>query len=380
MIALAVALATPGDGSPQSAAAVAFSAGDFAAARTDYERALAANPTDFENVIRLAVLDLYDEDLGGAQAFLDRAAAIEPKNPRVAAVRAGLNERMDVRASLGNVTLPAGDEADVPFVAGDPLPLVSVSVNGHDAFFTIDTGAPDIILDPDFARELGIASTPAGVGMFAGAKTAAVEHAVVASFGLGGATIRDMPATVLPTRNIPFFPGRRVDGMIGTGLLMRFTSTIDYPNARLVLRPRGATAGAPGGFAERMWLVGDHFIFARGKVNDLPESSLFVDTGLAGGGFMATKPTLDAAGITLDTAAAGTGTGGGGAVAIVPFTVDRLALGSAVVRDVRGLYTPEGSPLTELFPFTPGGLISHQFFVHYALTLDFVRMQIILTP
>jgi hypothetical protein len=95
---------------------------------------------------------------------------------------------------------------------------------------------------------------------------------------------------------------------------------------------------------------------------------------------MATKPTLDAAGITLDTAAAGTGTGGGGAVAIVPFTVDRLALGSAVVRDVRGLYTPEGSPLTELFPFTPGGLISHQFFVHYALTLDFVRMQIILTP
>jgi hypothetical protein len=145
-----------------------------------------------------------------------------------------------------------------------------------------------------------------------------------------------MPATPLSMRGLPFFPGRRVDGMIGTGVLMRFTST--------------------------------------------PESLLFVDTGLAGAGCTATKPTLDAAGITLDIAAAGTGTGGGGAVAVIPFTVDRLALGSAVKRDVRGLYTPQGSPLSALFPFTPGGLISHQFFLRYAPTLDFVRMQIVLTP
>jgi predicted aspartyl protease len=59
--------------------------------------------------------------------------------------------------------------------------LVSVSFDGLDAYLTVDTGAPGVILDPEFAREIGIVSRPAGVGMFAGGKTAAISHAVVES-------------------------------------------------------------------------------------------------------------------------------------------------------------------------------------------------------
>ncbi|MGB8264981.1 MAG: aspartyl protease family protein, partial [Candidatus Velthaea sp.] len=286
--------------------------------------------------------------------------------------------RRDVRGSLANATL-AGAEARVPFVAAEPLPLVTVSVNGHDALFVVDTGAPDIVLDPAFAQELGIATTAAGTGTFAGGKTGTVQHAVVDRFAAGVATVRAMPATVSPTRMVPFFPGRRVDGILGTGFFMRFTSTIDYPHAQLVFRPRGAQASPPSAIVVPFWLVGDHFLFARGRVNDAPEALMLIDTGLAGGGLAPTKATIDAAHIALDTQHADTGIGGGGNVAIVPFTAARVQLGAAVVHDVPGLYTPEGTPFA-IFPFTTGGAVSHDFLKHFTLTFDFVRMHLVLTP
>ncbi|MBC5800028.1 MAG: aspartyl protease family protein [Candidatus Eremiobacteraeota bacterium] len=48
----------------------------------------------------------------------------------------------------------------------------------------IDTGAPNVVLDPGFAHDLELTTTDAGTGMFAGGKTAAMRRAALRSISL----------------------------------------------------------------------------------------------------------------------------------------------------------------------------------------------------
>jgi hypothetical protein len=50
-----------------------------------------------------------------------------------------------------------GEATSVKFQKTDPLPLVTVRVNGgDDVTFFIDTGGSEVALDTDFAKELGL--------------------------------------------------------------------------------------------------------------------------------------------------------------------------------------------------------------------------------
>jgi len=193
-------------------------------------------------------------------------------------------------------------------------------------------------------------------------------------------TIADVQAGVLPTRRM--MQGEyRIDGIIGTGLLMHFLPTLDYCAGRLVLRPRSASAAFERDAARAgenivpMWLVGDHFVFARARLGRGHESQFLVDTGMAGGGLGATKAALDEAGITIDANAAQTGIGGGGATTVIPFR-SGAQLGAMKVEDVRGLYSPSGGPFG-VFPFQVSGILSHQFFRRSRLTFDFDAMRLV---
>jgi hypothetical protein len=66
-------------------------------------------------------------------------------------------------------------------------------------------------------------------------------------------------------------------------------------------------------------------------------------------------------------------------VKVVPFRATSVQVGDAVQRDVPGLYTPEGS-LFGIFPFATQGIISHEFLKHYAYTVDFDAMKLVLQP
>ena len=63
----------------------------------------------------------------------------------------------------------------------------------------------------------------------------------------------------------------------------------------------------------------------------------------------------------------------------VPATADMLCLGSVCQTNVQGSYTPSGTPLG-IFPFHVEAIVSHTFLKHYAVTLDFERMHLILAP
>jgi hypothetical protein len=192
---------------------------------------------------------------------------------------------------------------------------------------------------------------------------------------LGGASIRSIPIHVPP--QIP--PG--VDGVLGTNILYRFLSTIDYTNRRLVLRPKSASkafleaAAARGAIVVPMLLAPNHFIFCRARVANAPAALFNVDTGGPGIGVDLTKAELAAAGISPDASHPLTFVGGGGPTRAFPFVTD-VTLGARTFRDVPGVYLPDGERTT-IFPFAVAGTISQELFRRGALTFDFAAMKLV---
>jgi hypothetical protein len=322
---------------------------------------------------------LYEGRESEAIELANKALALAPGNPIAAATLAVATARQrNFGADLYQIEAPAG-ATSVPFVITDPLPVVRVTIGGKQADFLIDTGGPDIMVRKPLADALGLKLTAGGVGTFAGGLQAPVQRTIVPELEIGGLRIRNVPAGVNAAAAIQL-PGVDIQGVIGTGLLMHFLSTIDYCSGKLVLAPRSsseafeARAAASGANVVPFWLVGDHFMFARGRMNQA-EGIFYIDTGLAGGGLVGTKAMLDAAGVTLDESKRLTGQGGGGAVQFVPFRA-AATLGSLTRGDLPGVYIPGADPLAAL-PFRSSGMISHSFFRQSRLTFDFDAMKLV---
>ncbi len=323
----------------------------------------------------LAQLNLYENRLDAAASFARSALAADAQNTDAQRVLQTIKDRLDIQSTAASLNVPQSGIV-VPFLESDPLPLMRFTVNGRAGNFLLDTGGPDVVLDPGFVSELGLKITRGKTGIFAGGRTAQVGQAIVSDFRVGQRALHGLKVDILPSRQLPFFKNRTIDGVVGTVFLSRFLATIDYPHRRLVLRPRNAAP--PPGIATRMWLVGDHFIFAHGSVNGLQNQLFLIDSGLAGGGFGPEVRTIAAAHIKTFPDRAQTGIGGGGPVKFIPVIADTLCLATACQNDISGMYTPEGSPLT-IFPFAAAGTISHTFLRNYAVTLDFSAMNIVLT-
>ncbi len=361
----------------------AFAAGDFATAKTEY-RELLGQRASYGAYLGAGRIALYENRLHEAAGDLRHAQAMasnDADRSRTAGYLSEAQTRAAIAAAGAGLNVPQTG-LTIPMVAVDPLPLISVKIDGRQAYFILDTGAPGVVIDPQFAAELGIKLQASGSGVFAGGKSAAVQTGTVPVMQLGSLTLHAVETDALPTRMVSFFAPKRVDGIIGTVFLERFLTTIDYPRAQLVLRPRTESAAferavPAAATIAPLWFVGDHFLFSRGSINGLANQLLLVDTGLAGGGFMPAKETLTAAHIALDNSRAGQGIGGGGAVTIVPFTVQRLCLWTACRSNIPGSYTPEGTPFG-IFPFATAGAISHEFLKYYAVTIDFDAMRIVL--
>jgi tetratricopeptide (TPR) repeat protein len=357
-----------------------FAEGKFAEAAPVYEQAVAAAPDSGPALARLARMRLYQGREEEAIGLAGKALSLSPGNPIAGAILAVAQARQrNFGPDFYRIAMPARG-GSAPFVITDPLPVVRVGIGGRDATFLIDTGGPDIMVRRPLAEALGLPITAGGVGVFAGGRRAQVDHTVVPELEIGGVRIRNVPAGVNPAADALNLPGVQLDGVIGTGLLMHFLSTIDYFAGKLVLAPPDDSApfekrvAASGANVVPFWLVADHFMFARGKMNEA-EGLFYIDTGLAGGGLVATRATLDAAGVTVDESKTLTGQGGGGAVQFVPFRAD-ATLGSLTRRDLPGVYMPGSNPLAAL-PFRSAGMISHSFFRQSRLTFDFEAMKLV---
>ena len=397
-----------------------FQSGKFAEAGEIYARIVVQDPNDYAAIVQLGRIALLSNRLDDAQMWLDRAIALHPDDADAKVMLAEAFWRRDdfqkAAAALNGVDVssnqllitqyPAlnvaklesfkgetpyevqgeGQVTRVKFLKTDPLPLVSVRVNGGDEVtFFIDTGGSEVALDTEFAKELGLPQFGDVQGTFSGGQNAKVQQTRIDSLALGDWTVKNLPVIAIALRQLSqSFGVKRIDGILGTTLFYHFLTTLDYPQGELVLRRKNATSvqrfaaeSSTGSVAVPFRMASDHFLVGWGRVETLPPTLLFVDTGLAGAGAKLAEPVIKQAGIKLEEDKAYEGAGGGGKLRIVPYTVSRLSFGDIEERNVPGLY--DGPfPWESSFGFNLAGMVGHDFFKPYAVTFDFEGMRIFL--
>jgi Aspartyl protease/Tetratricopeptide repeat len=396
-----------------------FQRGEFAQAGELYARIVADHPDDYSATLQLGRIALLSNRLDDAEKWLKTAIALRPDDAEPKVMLAEVYYRRDdfekAVASLNGVDVSAnqliisqyptlnvaklksfkgqtpyelqgrGQTTRLGFLRTDPLPLVSVRVNGgHEVTFFIDTGGSEVALDTDFARELGVPQFGAVQGTFSGGQRTEVQQGRIESLTVGEWTVKNLPVVMLPLRQLSQSLGvKQIDGVIGTTLFYHFLATLDYPRGELVLRRKDATsleqfaASAGKSVAAPFWIASDHFMVGWGRVETLPPALLFVDTGLDGAGVKLAASVIKEAGIKLEEDKASAGAGAGGTLKTVPYVVRRLSFGPVQEENVPGLY--DGPfPWENLFGFHLAGMVGHDFFKRYAVTFDFENMKIVL--
>jgi len=397
-----------------------FQMGKFAEAGKLYSQIVTQNPKDYSATLQLGRIALLFCRLDDAQKWLEKAIALKPGDAADAKVMLAeafyrRDDFQKAAASLNGVEVssnkllisqyPAlnvaklesfkgqtpyqllgnGTSTRVKFVKTEPLPVVSVRVNGGDEVtFFIDTGGSEVALDTDFAKELGVPQFGAVQGTFSGGQHAEVQNGRIESLTVGDWTVKNLPTAMLPLRQLSKgFGVKQINGIIGTTLFYHFLTTMDYPRGELVLRRKTVesleefTKSSGKKVAVPIWMASDHFMVGWGRVETLPPTLLFVDTGLTGAGVKLAESVIKEAGIKLEENKASEGAGGGGKLKIVPYTVRQLSFGDIKEENVPGLY--DGPfPWENMFGFHLAGMVGHDFFKPYAVTFDFQNMQIFL--
>jgi predicted aspartyl protease len=396
-----------------------FQAGKFSDAGKLYSKIVAQNPKDDSAILQLGRIALLSNRLDEAQKWLQKAITLKPGDAdakvmlsqvfyrrddfqkaadALNGVDVSSNKMVTEQYPTSNVAMfqsfkgqtpyelhGGGTNAHVKFVKTDPLPIVNVRVNGgKEVTFFIDTGASVVTLDTEFAKELGVPQFGEVQGTFSGGQHTEVQIGRIESLGLGDLTVKNLPTAMLPLRQLSEgFGVKQIDGIIGTTLFYHFLTTMDYPHGELVLRRKDAKTleefkKSPGKrVVVPIWMASDHFMIGWGRVETLPPSLLFVDTGLMGAGVKLAESVIKEAGIQLEENRAAQGAGGGGTLRIVPYTVHQVSLGDIKEENVQGVY--DGPfPFENMFGFHLAGMVGHEFFRPYAVTFDFQNMQIFL--
>jgi hypothetical protein len=396
-----------------------FQAGEFADAGKLYSKIVTQNPKDYSATLQLGRIALLSNRLDDAQKWLEKAITVKPADTDAKVMLAEAFYRRDdfqkAATALGGVDVSSnkliieqypclnvaklesfkgqtpyelhgnGANTRLKFVRIDPLPVVNVRVNGGDEVtFFIDTGGSEVALDTEFAKELGVPQFAAVQGTFSGGQHAQVQLGRIESLTVGDWTVKNLPTAVLPLRQLSEGLGvKQINGIIGTTLLYHFLATMDYPHGELVLRRKDAKSleefkkSSGKRVAVPIWMASDHFMVGWGRVETLPPSLLFVDTGLVGAGAKLAESVIKEAGIKLEEDKATEGAGGGGTLKIVPYTMRQLSFGEVKEEKVAGLY--DGPfPWENMFGFHLAGMVGHDFFKRYAVTFDFLNMQIVL--
>jgi hypothetical protein len=189
-----------------------FQVGKFAEAGRLYSRMAAQNPKDYSATLQLGRIALLSNRLDDAQKWLEEAIALQPGDADAKVMLAEAFYRRDdfqkAAASLNGVEVSTnklitsqyptlnvaklesfkgqtpyevhgdGQTTRLKFLKTDPLPLVSVRVNGSDeeVTFFIDTGGSEVALDTEFAKELGLPQFGEVQGTFSGGEHADVQQ------------------------------------------------------------------------------------------------------------------------------------------------------------------------------------------------------------
>ena len=359
--------------------------GHYDDAESAYTKIIALNPGDLQIQARSEsklAMTFYQTNQYAKAADLFKGLEGKIKLPHWDLMRAFGRERPYQAVWAGDFGL-----SKASFLVTDPLPIVSVEVQGRQVYALIDTGADLFMLDTEVAAAMGIKPLASMTGTFAGGKQAEVGFGRVDSLKIGQVTLKAVPISILPTQRFSkgFADGKyTIGGIVGTGVLKQFLATMDYPGEQLLLRRadeegradmRQTTQGKAVVEAPFV-LAMTHFLMSRGSLDGKDGLTFFVDSGLASeAAFAAPVQTLKYAGIPIPGTKVEDGIGGGGGgFATGLFKIARLGLGPLVQENLKGEYGANPPESYWRLGFINDGIISHQFLKKYAWTIDFARM------
>lgn len=192
-------------------------------------------------------------------------------------------------------------EGEVMWNRSFPVPLVRAKLAGRSVLFALDTGAGDLILDEAAARRAGIAPLPGEWSVPWNGSRISVRGAIVPRLELAGFAIERVPAGVASLRGWSLYvnpQGERVAGVIGLGVLGRFTPTLDYARNRLVLRRPGTPLPALEGAARIPFEVwGESELVVHGSISGGRRMAFVLQSGLPGCGVAAPQEVFDEVGV-----------------------------------------------------------------------------------
>jgi Aspartyl protease len=385
-----------------------FKTGNFIEAKNEYNAIAEKQPKNLKAFIYLGYISLLQNKLAEAEGWLLQANDIKPNNSAVNGFLAEIHYRrndfskastyfkaigrngMALKLASFNGEKPYRigepfNEVKVKFIVTNPLPFVQVKINGaQEGNFILDTGGGELILDEAFLKEsVGEIFDQPESGDFGGGKKANLSHGKISSIQLGNLMVGNIPVQVMKLRHIEL-ASMKIDGIIGTVFLSQFLPSIDYKNGELVLRSKQKynldqliektvnPSLIPFSMAD------DHFMLAKGSINNSDSLLFFIDTGLESTAFTCPQSTIKKVKLPIQRTNKTTGQGGGGNYEVIPFDIEKLCLGNVCVSSLHGYFGPFPPALERSFGFKIDGLLSHEFFLNKSLTIDFERMTLLI--
>jgi hypothetical protein len=381
-----------------------FQEGWFARAERGYRRLLHKDPDHAHAAAQVGYIALLSNRFGDAERFLTKAITLAPGEVPSKQRLADCYVRQDQHARAVPVLRTIGTESSkayadlyaalrgapwqvhgaqstrVPFVGIDPLPFIEASVQGGaPRKFYLDTGAT-LALSEQAAKEADLVAVSSSTGKIGGGATITLYHGIMDSFRLGGIELRNVPVTWHrgPMPNLP--DGSQPAGAIGTTTFYHLLATMDYAGQALVLRRktrdhlRAFQAQARRAGAEKLplWIGRDHFPCTLGSLRDYGPRVVTLDTGGTGIGIVMSEAMAKKVGIELDEANKDKFNG----IDVYRIFPDRISLGDAVGRNVRGIAGPLSVGNLE---FDTIANFTHTFFKPFAITFDYTDMNLYIT-
>lgn len=397
MGAAATPLLIPGTASATTDPDQLFSDGWFAAADRGYARILRANPSDARAAAQRGYIALLGNRFADAERYLSQAISLGDLASRqrlaecyvrqdhhdlaVPLLRAG-NQRDQAYAELySRLEGPAWQvqgarSTRLPFLMRDPVPAVMASLNGGppkgfllDTYSTLDLNQAD-------AEEAGLRSIATVTGVAMGGPVT-IHLGILDSIRMGDIELRNIPMQWIDMRRPALPDGSQPAGVLGTTTFYHLLTTMDYAGQALVLR-RKASGVRTAGDRLPLWLAGDHYPCSLGSMNGYGPRVVTLDTGGLAHGLDTTVELAERVGMTVDYANPRQMQG----TTVYPTTADRISLGRAVGRDVRGLASERGGMgipgpgQAGQFGFTPIANFTHEFFTPFAVTFDYTDMHV----
>ena len=378
----------------------------FDEARKAFTRVLATNPNDPAALAAFGKLALFADRASEAESLLTIAAASPLAEPAVtldlydARLRQG---RYAAAAELapqvdeeGRVPLlqylaehppyrveSAPDLVRIPWSKGYPLPLLRAKLGGQSVLMALDSGTNDLIVDPTYARMANAKTIPARSLVFWDGDRIAVEHAIIPRLELSGLVIQDVPAGIVGLRQWSQQINPRAEpvaGVIGLGLLRRFTSTIDYQHQALELRRPGVAY--PIGVGARhipfeIWGEADLTVY--GSLNGGRRMALIFQSGLPACGVAAPVDVLAEVGVKPGKMSKVL-SGAGSVLQGVPWagvTVPTVTVGPLVRTKVKGYAGALDNAELWRHGVRRDAILSQEFFKDQRVTIDWQKRELV---